>query len=146
MNTIPARAYLTILKDLILDPQTVCLNISGSSMAPFLIHRRDAVRLQKPEYPLIPGNIVLYQRDNGQFILHRICKIKNGLYYLAGDNQTALEGPIAPEQIFAVVTAVYRKGQWFGQKDPRWQFFAIFWRRMLYLRPFFIFIYAKLSQ
>ena len=72
--------------------------------------------------------------------------IKNGFYYLAGDNQTVLEGPVPPKQIFAVVTAVCRKGQWFKAEDPRWQFFAIFWRRMLHLRPIFLFIYTKLSK
>ena len=51
-----------------------------------------------------------------------------------------------PKQIFAVVTAVCRKGQWFKAEDPRWQFFAIFWRRMLHLRPIFLFIYTKLSK
>ena len=113
MKTISAGTYLPILQALILDGKTVCLNISGSSMAPFLIHQRDSVRLQRPEHPPISGDIVLYQRENGQFILHRICRIKNGFYYLAGDNQTVLEGPVPPKQIFAVVTAVCRKGQWF---------------------------------
>lgn len=93
MKTISAGTYLPILQALILDGKTVCLNISGSSMAPFLIHQRDSVRLQRPEHPPISGDIVLYQRENGQFILHRICRIKNGFYYLAGDNQTVLEGP-----------------------------------------------------
>lgn len=119
MKTISAGTYLPILQALILDGKTVCLNISGSSMAPFLIHQRDSVRLQRPEHPPISGDIVLYQRENGQFILHRICRIKNGFYYLAGDNQTVLEGPVPPKQIFAVVTAVCRKGQWFKAEDPR---------------------------
>jgi len=131
---------------LILEQQTVYLNISGSSMSPFLIHQRDAVRLQKPDHPPIPGDIVLYQRENGQFILHRICRMKNGFYYLAGDNQTILEGPVPPEQILAVVTAVCRKGQWFEAEDPRWQFFAIFWRRILCLRPLFIWMYTELTR
>ena len=113
MKTISAGTYLPILQALILDGKTVCLNISGSSMAPFLIHQRDAVRLQRPEHPPISGDIVLYQRENGQFILHRICRIKNGFYYLAGDNQTVLEGPVPPKQIFAVV-----KGSGSKQKIP----------------------------
>lgn len=66
MKTISAETYLPILQALILDGKTVCLNISGSSMAPFLIHQRDSVRLQRPEHPPISGDIVLYQRENGQ--------------------------------------------------------------------------------
>lgn len=84
MKTISAGTYLPILQALILDGKTVCLNISGSSMAPFLIHQRDSVRLQRPEHPPISGDIVLYQRENGQFILHRICRIKTAFIIWPG--------------------------------------------------------------
>ena len=36
--------------------------------------------------------------------------LKKEEYYLIGDAQTVIEGPIQREQIFAVVTKVKRKG------------------------------------
>ena len=76
MKSIDAKTYLSILRQFIHDGKKVCVNISGSSMAPFLINHRDSVCLAAAHRPLIPGDIVFYQRDNGQFVLHRICKIK----------------------------------------------------------------------
>ena len=38
--------------------------------------------------------------------------LKKEEYYLIGDAQTVIEGPIQREQIFAVVTKVKRKGEW----------------------------------
>lgn len=60
MKTISAGTYLPILQALILDGKTVCLNISGSSMAPFLIHQRDSVRLQRPEHASSAANFFIY--------------------------------------------------------------------------------------
>lgn len=43
--------------------------VFGSSMAPFLIHGRDAVRLVKCTYPPKRGEIVLFRRLDGQYVL-----------------------------------------------------------------------------
>lgn len=143
MKSIDAKTYLSILRQFIHDGKKVCVNISGSSMAPFLINHRDSVCLAAAHRPLIPGDIVFYQRDNGQFVLHRICKIKRNQYYLAGDAQTILEGPIRENQIFARVISVCRKDQWFGPEDIRWLFFAVIWRRILFFRPILLSIYTE---
>lgn len=143
MRIIDAQLYLSELQTLIANGNTVYLNVSGNSMAPFLIHQRDCVCLTRPVCPLKPGDLVFYKRNTGQYVLHRICKIRKNNYYLAGDNQTILEGPIQSDQIFAVVTAVCRKGQWLSKKHFQWQFFADFWRYLFLLRPMLLFIYTE---
>lgn len=143
MKSIDAKSYFSILRQFIHDGKKVYVNISGSSMAPFLIHHRDSVCLASADGPFVTGDIVFYQRDNGQFVLHRICKIKKSQYYLAGDAQTVLEGPIRRNQIFAKVVTVCRKGQWFGPEDIRWRFFAVIWRRILIFRPILLAIYTE---
>ena len=40
-----------------------------------------------------------------------------------------------PEQIFAVVTKVHRKGRWIGPEDFWWRFFAGPWLWLLPIRP-----------
>ena len=46
--------------------------VFGSSMAPFLIHGRDVVRLVKCTHPPKRGEIVLFRRLDGQYVLHRV--------------------------------------------------------------------------
>lgn len=99
-----------MLRTLIEEGKQVSMIISGSSMAPFLIHARDHICLERPSGELRKGDMVFYQRSNGEYVMHRIYNVKKEEYYLIGDAQTVIEGPIQREQIFAVVTKVKRKG------------------------------------
>ena len=111
MRRVDTQEYLTVLKDLVQQGKEVSLLVSGNSMSPFLIHERDYVYFRKPNRPLRPGDIVFFQRKNGQYIMHRIWKIKPEGLYIVGDAQTVIEGPVAEEQVFAVITRVQRKGK-----------------------------------
>ena len=132
-KTVDINTYLPVLVDLAEQGQTVSLTITGNSMSPFLVHGRDQISFRKPEGPLKRGDMALFQRRNGAYIMHRICRVDpEGNYYLVGDGQQNIEGPIAPEQIRGVVIRVCRKGTWLGPGDFWWRFFAGPW---LWLRP-----------
>ena len=73
MKKIDTREYLSVLKELVQEGREVSLLVAGSSMAPFLIHERDYVYFRKPDRELKKGDIVFYQRMNGQFVM-RIAK------------------------------------------------------------------------
>lgn len=126
--------YVKILEDLSHENKTVGVPISGNSMAPFLISQRDYVIFQKPDRPLKKGDIVFFRRGSGEYILHRIAKIRNNYYYILGDAQTQLEGPVQGDQIFGLVTKIRRKGKWINSDDFWWQFFEKVWIRMIPLR------------
>ena len=136
--------------DIIMEPLLTLLNetesvplvISGSSMTPFLVHRRDTVYLSKPDRPLKKGDMVLYQRDNGAYILHRIFKTDLNSYTMVGDAQTVLEYGIRNDQIRAVVTAVRRKGKLIQRGSFWWDFFEKVWISMVPFRPLFRKIYS----
>ncbi len=131
---VDTASYVGMLKELIEEGHQVTMTISGSSMAPFLISARDQVILQKPRKEPRPGDIVFFTRDTGQYVLHRIHHIGKDGYYIIGDNQTQMEGPVAKEAVFAVVVAVIRKGIRYEKGDFWWWFFAQFWRRNIWLR------------
>lgn len=127
--------YVSMLHSLVEEGKDVTLLISGSSMTPFLVHHRDTIFFGKPERELRKGDMVFYQRLNGQFVMHRIWKVKPEGYYIVGDAQTEIEGPIKREQIFALVKKVQRKGKWIGPEDFWWTFFEKVWINMVPLRP-----------
>ena len=142
MRRVDTYEYVSLLKGLVEEGREVRMLISGSSMAPFLIHERDSVCFRAPDRPLRVGDIVFFQRESGQYVLHRICKIKNDGYYIVGDGQTQIEGPVRREQIFALVTKVQRKGRWLGPGDFWWGFFSKVWIRLIPLRPLFSRVYG----
>lgn len=68
--------------------------------------------------------------------MHRIVRVdRQGNYYAAGDAQTEIEGPLAPDMVFAVVTDVCRKGKWIKKGNFWWDFFAGPWVALIKLRP-----------
>lgn len=129
--TINTSEYVSALKQLIDDGHEVVIPVTGWSMEPFLRNRRDRVSLKIPSDPLKVGDIVLYQRKTGQFVLHRIYKIKSDGCYMMGDNQMDMEGPIAPDDIAAIVTEVERNKRWVSVKTFFWKIASGLWR-MLY--------------
>ena len=87
-----------------------CIQIhpQGYSMYPFIDPRRDEVVLAGIEdgSALRRGDVVLYRRENGMLVLHRIYKIGQDGLYLLGDHQTAIEGPVRREQGKGTTTGI----------------------------------------
>ena len=89
--------------------QLVYTNV-GDSMYP-LIKPRDLLVIKKVTQPLKKNDIPLYKRDSGQYVLHRIVKIKNGEYFICGDNRSHIERGIFDRHIIGVLTDIVRDGR-----------------------------------
>lgn len=136
----------TMLKELTEEGKEVSMLVFGSSMAPFLIHARDMIYFKKPDRELQKGDIVFFRRKSGQFVMHRIWKIRPEGYYIVGDAQTQIEGPVKREQIFALITKVRRKEKWLEPGDFWWEFFEHVWLHMIPLRRGIMWCYAKVIK
>jgi len=79
----------------------------GTSMLPLLRQGVDSVILVSPS-KIEKNDIVLYKRNNSQYVLHRVIKIKHKEYYMCGDNQYVLEKGIKEDQILAKVICIYK--------------------------------------
>ena len=131
---VDTREYVTALKEMVEQGMEVSMTIFGTSMEPFLIDKRDKIYFRKPEGKIKKGDMVFYRRESGAYVMHRVMKVKKHQYYLAGDHQTFLEGPIESILIFAKVVAVERAGVWLTEKDRLWKFYAGWWRRLFRVR------------
>lgn len=146
MKKIDTREYISMLRELTESGKEVSMIISGNSMSPFLIHERDSICFKKPDRELRRGDMVFYQRSTGQYVMHRIFKVKPEGYYIVGDAQQEIEGPVAREQIFAIITKVQRKGKWIEPEDFWWEFFEHVWIRMIPVRRQIMKLYAKIAK
>lgn len=146
MKCVDTREYVSVLRELTEQGKEVSLLISGNSMSPFLIHQRDYIYFKKTDRKLKKGDMVFYQRDSGQYVMHRIWKVKPEGYYIVGDAQTEIEGPVREDQIFARITKVQRKGKWIEPGDFWWEFFEHVWIRMVPVRRKMMAIYAKVIR
>ena len=135
VKVVEAQLLMGSLLELVEQGETVPLVISGNSMSPFLRHGRDTVYLSRVTKPPKRGDMVLYRRENGSYILHRIYCCRDGLYDMVGDGQCSLEPDIRPDQILAVVTAFRRKGKLLKKGSVLWEFFEHAWLVLLPVRP-----------
>lgn len=135
LNIVPPDLVMEQLLKLLDETPAVPLVVSGSSMTPFLAPGRDAVYLSAVSEPLKCGDVVLYRRRNGRYILHRILRVNGDSYTMIGDAQHIAEPGIRRDQILAVVTAVRRKGKLLRRGSFRWVFFEKIWNHMIPLRP-----------
>lgn len=115
-----------------------CVQIKprGYSMYPLLVPGRDEVVLApNMYYELKRGDVVLYRRESGMLVLHRICKRKGNAFYMVGDNQREIEGPLYAEQIKGVMVGVVRKGKSFSVNNPVYRVLSQIWLLMRPIRP-----------
>ena len=99
--------------------------VHGCSMYPLLHDRRDVVYLEKRE-PLKKYDTVLFQRDNGQFVLHRILKIDGDTLNMCGDKEFSMER-IRRDQVLAVMIEFTRNGKSCSCDNIWYKFYVHFW-------------------
>ena len=122
------------------------LLVSGGSMTPFLIHNRDTVYLSRLTRPARRGDILLYRRDSGAYVLHRVWAVTAQGLTMLGDAQTKPEPGIRPEQVIALVTGVDRKGKHLRPGCFWWDFFEKIWIRIRPLRRVVHRLYSFLQE
>lgn len=144
VRKLPAHILMEPLLQLLEQTPQVPLVISGNSMYPFLLHERDTVFLSKPKELPKRGDVILYRRRSGQYVLHRVLRAEDGQLTLLGDAQTGPEPGIRPEQVLAVVSAVRRKERLLEPGSPVWMFFEKIWIRLIPLRPLLIRVYRRI--
>ena len=93
----------------------------GTSMMPMLRERIDTVKLVKPTKKIEKYDVILYERPNKMYVLHRVLGIKRKkgeeLYVLCGDNQVILEKYVKKNQIIGVMEGYYRGESYISKDD-----------------------------
>ena len=121
------------VEKLLAEGKTIQIKPQGYSMYPMFVPERDQaviapVRIEK----LKRGDVVLYRRSSGTLVLHRILKRRPEGFYMVGDNQDEVEGPLSKKQIIGHMIRFVRKGRSYSVSNPVYRAAAGIW---LFLRP-----------
>ena len=144
MKIVDTGEYVSVLRELVEEGNEVSMTIAGNSMAPFLIHQRDVVWFRRPERDLRAGDIVFYQRDNGQYILHRIVYVNGDTYVMRGDNQWENEYNIRHDQIIGVLYSFDRNGKTHKVTDAGYKIYVKFLPIIRYSRRYYYLLKSKI--
>jgi signal peptidase len=140
VKSVKSSELFPAIGELLQNNQNVRITVTGNSMMPFLRENIDSVELSSAVIEdLHFGQVALIRRNDGVYILHRVILKVKGSFYLAGDAQCWVEGPLLPEQLIAVVTNIWRKDKQVSSSNILWQILSFLWWIRLPVR----FILAK---
>lgn len=106
----------------------------GDSMMPLIREKRDLLILEPPQGRLHRLDIPLYKRESGQYVLHRVLKVRKTDYMLCGDNRWQRESGITDEHIIGVLKGLVRDGKTISVKDWRLRLYAHIWCDLFWVR------------
>ena len=123
---------MTVAEDGSVNP----LLVTGTSMLPFLLDRRSVVYLEKDRsYQPKRGDIVLFLRPDGAWVLHRVVRLlPNGKLLINGDGQAWTE-TIMPQQIMARVVRICRRKRIFSTENVIYRVLSRMWMPLRPIHP-----------
>lgn len=109
-DTLSLKEMSPVLEEVLSSGGKVKIIASGNSMEPVITDGQDVVVLKKGEGSLKKNDIVLFKRDNGRLVLHRVIAIDSCKVTLRGDNQWTTE-TVDRTRIIGVLDSVERNGK-----------------------------------
>lgn len=118
----------------------------GMSMRPFLRSGQDLMVIEKTNGRCRVRDVVLYRRRSGQYVLHRIMRVRDNDYVLCGDNCRTLEPGIRDDQILGVLTAVIRNGQCLDVNERSYRAKVFAWWLLYPIRVCVVYIRSVIGE
>lgn len=128
---------MPIIRESLSQGKSVRFSPRGVSMLPMLRQGLDSVELSPLPERLKKYDLPLYQRRNGQYVLHRVVGVDGDTYTCIGDNQFELEHSVAHEQMIAVVTAFFREQKAHSVNEFGYKTYCRVWHNSRGVRRFF---------
>lgn len=131
---VKAQFIFPFVSEIIEQGQSIRITVTGNSMFPFLRDGLDSVEFSQATYTsLSKGDIVLIRREDGTYVMHRILQRDKERFFMIGDAQERIEGPLYPDQLVAVVSSVWRKNKQIYCSSFIWRFLSQIW---LFIIPY----------
>ena len=119
--------------------------IIGTSMQPLLKAENNTVHISYLTQDPDPLDVVLFCRDDGSFVLHRILDDCNGVYTLCGDNQTKKEFAIRREQIVGRMEGYYSGEHYHSCDSLSYRLYSNLWVKTICFRRLWISLKQQLG-
>ena len=135
--TVPvsAQELFAFAEEFLDQGKTFKFSVTGNSMYPFLRHITDSVELERVPFEEVRlRDVVMVRRLNGIYVMHRICKMQGEKFYMVGDSQKVIEGPLNADQVVAKVVAIYKREKRIDCKNWLYRFLVRVWSLLLPIR------------
>ncbi len=125
-----------LILDFIGRGKQVIITGKGNSMLPLIRSGKDHIKLSSCSTEiLLPGDVVMYRRTNGSYVIHRIVSVEpDGTFTMKGDSQTWTERGITRQQIVAEAVSVFRPEKEITKNNKLYKVYAKFWTKSHIIR------------
>lgn len=106
----------------------------GHSMQPLVRKMRDIVTILPVSRPLRKGDIVLFRRADGVYVVHRLIRIEKDAVQTLGDNCPRPDAPLPISEVLGIVTHVQRGKRTLHVDTPSWRWAGRLWSAILPVR------------
>lgn len=106
----------------------VVTGTKGVSMEPLLYENKTHVVIQPLWRDPVKGDLVIYLRPDGVYVIHRIVGRRGDFFLIRGDNCVSHE-KVPEDWIVGVVTQIYRKGRVISVTDWGYRLYVWFWMK-----------------
>ncbi len=95
----------------------------GESMRPILRGGRDMVVIETLSASPRKYDVILFKDKASRYVLHRVVKIRNGVFITRGDN-TYFTETVAPEAVLGILTKYNKNGKSYSVNSFSYKLYA----------------------
>ena len=139
---------ITSIKEELQKRGNIIFPNKGTSMLPLLREGKDAMIIKKKKKGkrFHKGDTVLFERNNGDLVLHRISDVIKGGYLIIGDNCTEKEH-VRERKVLGIMTGVIRDGKKTVKvTDPLYKLYVKAWTGIFPFRKIYMKARGKLAD
>lgn len=123
---------------------TARIQLNGVSMQPLVRRNRDYVTIMPLDRDVMKGDIVMFLRDDGMYVVHRVRYFSEDTVTTLGDNCSYEDRPIPRERVYGLITKVERGKKTLMVDTPFWRGIGRVWMAVLPIRRIIYFVRRKI--
>ena len=116
------------------------ITLNGHSMEPFIKYQKDTVTIIPINKNIKCGDIVLFQRNDGQYVVHRVFKIKESKVQTLGDGCLSPDAWIYRSNIVGKIIKIKKNKITVNTDTSLSRCFGIVWMKLLFIRNYYKYI------
>ena len=137
---------LPIISETVKSGQDVTITVTGNSMRPLWFHLQNNVTLTGCDpYTLKKGDVPLYRRADGKYVLHRIIKVNKDTFDLVGDGQYRIETGLEKFRVIAVAKGFTKGNKHFTVNNVIYKSYSFLWSILLPVRRYIFAAYSRIK-
>ena len=122
------------IEEVLTENGFVLVPVHGTSMRPLLKEGKSIVQIEQKDGRYERGDVVLFRKEDGTLVLHRIIEVQGNEYVVLGDHQYKEKEKIHLSQIIGCVSEYWTSGKQIHENSFGYRIYYAIWNGNLMIR------------